>query len=304
MKNIIVSGATGFIGKSVVKELVSNGYNVTALVREPEKEEVHHIDGASYVKFSLENASEDLLKLQGTKYDTFFHFAWAGSAGEARVDYELQMKNVGWTVECLLAAKQLGCERFINSGSIMEKEAYDATFSRGNRPGLSYIYGTAKLACHSICKAQAAKVGIDFINPMITNAYGIGEVSPRMVNTTLRKCINGESPTFTAGTQNYDFVYIDDVARAFRLVGEKGNPFCEYIIGSGQAKQLKEFLLEMKASVAPELEFIFGDIPYTGICQDLSFFDTSDTEKDTGFKAEIGFAEGCKKTYNWLKENM
>ena len=95
MKNIIVSGATGFIGKSVVKELVSNGYNVTALVREPEKEEIHHIDGASYVKFSLENASEDLLKLQETEYDTFFHFAWAGSAGEARVDYELQMKNVG-----------------------------------------------------------------------------------------------------------------------------------------------------------------------------------------------------------------
>lgn len=304
MKNVIVSGANGFIGKSVVKELATNGYNVTALVRKPEKDEGQHIDGVTYTKFSLENAREDILKLQGTEYDTFYHFAWAGSAGNARVDYELQLKNVGWTVDCLIAAKQLGCERFINSGSIMEKETYDATFARGNKLGLAYIYGSAKLACHSICKAQAVREGIDFVSPMITNAYGVGEFSPRMVNTTLRKCINGEAPTFTAGTQNYDFVYIDDVARAFRLIGEKGKPFCEYIIGSGQAKPLKEFLLEMKASVAPELEFIFGDIPYTGISQDLSFFDTSDTEKDTGFKAEIGFAEGCKATYNWLKENM
>lgn len=304
MKNVIVSGANGFIGKNVVKELAIHGYKVTALVREVEKDEGQHIDGVTYVKFSLENAKEDLLKLQGNEYDTFFHFAWAGSAGDARVDYELQLKNVGWTVDCLIAAKQLGCERFINSGSIMEKETYDATFARGNKPGLAYIYGSAKLACHSICKAQAVRTKIDFINPMITNAYGVGEFSPRMVNTTLRKCINGEAPTFTAGTQNYDFVYIDDVARAFRLIGEKGKPFCEYIIGSGQAKPLKEFLLEMKASVAPELDFIFGDIPYTGISQDLSFFDTSDTEKDTGFKAEIGFAEGCRRTYNWLKENM
>lgn len=304
MKNVIVSGANGFIGKNVVKELAIHGYKVTALVREVEKDEGQHIDGVTYVKFSLENAKEDLLKLQGNEYDTFFHFAWAGSAGDARVDYELQLKNVGWTVDCLVAAKQLGCERFINSGSIMEKETYDATFARGNKPGLAYIYGSAKLSCHSICKAQAAKLGLNFISPMITNAYGVGEFSPRMVNTTLRKCINGEAPSFTAGTQNYDFVYIDDVARAFRLIGEKGKPFCEYIIGSGQAKPLKEFLLEMKASVAPELEFIFGDIPYTGISQDLSFFDTSDTEKDTGFKAEIGFAEGCRRTYNWLKENM
>ena len=44
---------------------------------------------------------------------------------------------------------------------------------------------------------------------MITNAYGVGERSPRMVNTTIQKCIRGEAPQFTAGTQNYDFVYID-----------------------------------------------------------------------------------------------
>ena len=42
--------------------------------------------------------------------------------------------------------------------------------------------------------------------------------------------------------QNYDFVYIDDVARAFRLIGEKGKPFHEYVIGSGNAKPLKNFL--------------------------------------------------------------
>jgi nucleoside-diphosphate-sugar epimerase len=146
----------------------------------------------------------------------------------------------------------------------------------------------------------AAKLGIELVWPEITNAYGVGELSPRMVNTTIRKCIKGEAPQFTAGTQNYDFVYIDDVARAFYLIGKNGKPFHEYLIGSSTARPLKEFLLEMRQSIAPDLDFIFGDIPFTGTNLPLSVFDCSQTEKDTGFKAEISFAEGTKRTRDWL----
>ena len=159
-----------------------------------------------------------------------------------------------------------------------------------------------KLIAHVMCMSVAAQIGIDLIWPEITNAYGVGERSPRMINTTIQKCIRGEAPQFTAGTQNYDFVYIDDVARAFRLIGENGKPFHEYLIGSSTARPLKEFLLEMKAAIAPELDFIFGDIPFTGIDLPLSKFDCSQTEADTGFRAEIGFAEGCKRTMQWWKE--
>lgn len=104
------------------------------------------------------------------------------------------------------------------------------------------------------------------------------------------------------GTQNYDFVYIDDVARAFYLIGKNGKPFNEYLIGSSNAKPLKEFLLEMKAAIAPDLDFIFGDIPFTGINLPLEKYDCSKTETDTGFKAKISFGEGCKKTMEWLKK--
>lgn len=133
------------------------------------------------------------------------------------------------------------------------------------------------------------------------STYGPGEKSARLVNTALQKCMRGEAPQFTAGTQNYDFVYIDDVARAFRLIAENGKPFHEYLIGSGRAKPLKEFLQEMRQAVAPELEFRFGDIPFTGINLPLEKFDCSATEADTGFRAEVSFAEGCRKTYAWWK---
>lgn len=299
MKKAIVTGANGFVGGAVTKELINNGYKVIALDLEGHNNNLPENDNVIFYPFSLDNAAELKERLQEKDIDIFYHFAWAGSAGAARADTSLQLKNAQWTIDCLRLAKELGCSRFVNAGSIMELETIKAVFNPGNKPGLGYIYGSGKLVAHTMCKSVAADIGIDLVWAMITNAYGVGERSPRMVNTTIQKCIRGEAPQFTAGTQNYDFVYIDDVARAFRLIGENGKAFHEYLIGSSHAKPLKEFLLEMKAAIAPDLDFIFGDIPFTGVNQPLEDFDCSETEKDTGFKAEISFGEGCRRTRDW-----
>jgi UDP-glucose 4-epimerase len=301
LKKAIVSGANGFIGSAVVKYLISQNVEIIALCR---KNNFNNIPDSSLVKkvyIELETIKDILQEVPKGKYDIFYHFAWNGSAGEARANTKLQLQNAQWTIDAVQIAHEIGCKRFICAGSIMEHETMAACYTQGNRPGLGYIYGGGKVIAHIMCMSIAAKLGIDLIWPEITNAYGVGEISPRMVNTTIRKCINNESPQFTAGTQNYDFVYIDDVARAFYLIGENGKPFHEYLIGSSTARQLKEFLLEMKMSIAPKLNFIFGDIPFTGTNLPIEKFDCTCTERDTGFKAEISFAEGTKRTMEWLK---
>jgi nucleoside-diphosphate-sugar epimerase len=299
MKKVIVSGANGFVGGAVVRELIAHGIEVVALVHEGNRSHLPESDQLTVCPFDLKQAEKAKDALAGCKADTFYHFAWAGSAGAQRADTALQLANAQWTVDCLRLAKEVGCTRFVNAGSIMELETIKATWKDGNRPGLGYVYGSGKLVAHTMCKAVAADIGMELVWALITNAYGVGEKSPRMVNTTIQKCIRGEAPQFTAGTQNYDFVYIDDVARAFRMIGEKGKPFCEYLIGSSHAKPLKEFLLEMKASIAPDLDFIFGDIPFTGVNQPLEEFDCTKTEEDTGFRAQVSFAEGCRRTRDW-----
>lgn len=299
MKTAIVTGGAGFVGGALVRELLEHGYRIIALGRPSHMKKLPESPLLTFVPCQLEEMDRLPEKLPVGDYDIFYHFAWQGSAGPARADTALQLQNAQWTVDALRAAKLLGCKRFVCAGSIMEHETMAAAYQQGNRPGMGYIYGGGKLIAHIMCMSVAAQIGIDLVWPEITNAYGVGERSPRMVNTTIQKCIRGESPQFTAATQNYDFVYIDDVARAFRLIGEKGKPFHEYLIGSSTARPLKEFLREMQKAIAPELDFQFGNIPFTGVDLPLARFDCSQTEKDTGFRAEVSFAEGCRRTRDW-----
>lgn len=301
MENVIITGADGFVGSYTVNYFLEQGCRVLALDMGEKPNRLGEHPRLTYAQCDISDAAALETAAQSGNYDTFIHFAWAGSAGPARVDYNLQMKNALTTVECLKTAKKLGCKRFVCAGSIMEKEVEAAVHDQGSRPGMGYIYGMGKHIAHCLCKSVAADIGIELVWPMITNAYGAGELSPRFVNTTIRKIIQGEPLQFTSGTQSYDFVYVTDVARAFYLIAKNGRPFCEYMIGSSTARPLKEFIIEMVRSLAPDRQPIFGDIPFTGTNMPLSTFDCTDTERDCGFRAEVSFAEGTRMTMDWLK---
>lgn len=301
MKNVIITGADGFVGSYTVNYFLEQGCNVLALDMGEKPNRLTAHPGLTYCKCDISDTAALESAIAPGVYDTFIHFAWAGSAGPARVDYNLQMKNALNTVECLKTAKKLGCTRFVCAGSIMEKEIEAAVHDQGSRPGMGYIYGMGKHIAHCLCKSVAADIGIELVWPMITNAYGAGELSPRFVNTTIRKIIKVEPLQFTSGTQSYDFVYVTDVAKAFYLIAKNGRPFCEYMIGSSNARPLREFIIEMVQSLAPDRQPIFGDIPFTGTNMPLSTFDCTDTERDCGFRAGVSFAEGTKMTMDWLK---
>ncbi|MDO5294899.1 MAG: NAD(P)-dependent oxidoreductase [bacterium] len=304
MKRVVITGGDGFVGSNAVTYFLNQGVEVVALDlnRCPNRLKEHPL--LHYICLDISAIRESLREIPEFVYDAWIHFAWDGSAGEKRFDYQLQMRNALDCVECVKVAKEIGCNKFIGAGSIMEKEVDAIMRQQGSKPGMAYIYGMGKLIAHYMSKTVAANIGIDFLWPLITNTYGVGERSPRFINTTITKALKGEKLAFTSGIQNYDFVYIDDMAKAFYLIYENGVPFHEYVIGSGFARPLKEFIVEMLDTIGCMENVSFGSQPYTGVNLELESFNTDNLVNDTGFKADVTFVEGIQRTTEWLSKKI
>ena len=86
MRKAIVSGANGFVGSAVVKELISQGYEVYALARENHYDQIPINEMVRIVPFSLENIEALGEVIPINEYEAFYHFAWNGSEiGRAHV---------------------------------------------------------------------------------------------------------------------------------------------------------------------------------------------------------------------------
>jgi nucleoside-diphosphate-sugar epimerase len=164
------------------------------------------------------------------------------------------------------------------------------------------LYSSAKLAADYMAKAVCESQEISYIRAVISNIYGPGESSPRLINSSIRKMLNGEHCAFSPGKQMYDFIYITDAGMALAAIGQKGKKGKTYYIGSQNPRPLREFLIEMKNQVDPKIEIGLGEIPYGGVMLSYKEFDVESVAKDTGFTPRIGFEEGIRNTIAWIKE--
>lgn len=308
MQTTIVTGASGFVGEHLVKELSQQGYKVIAVIRDELKQEkfknLSNVEVVICDMKDIKNLPKLVTKL-GTKLEieAFFHLAWEGSAGAGREDYNIHLNNIKYSCDAVEVASEIGCKQFVYAGSLMEFESTSYIPTQGSKPVRNYVYRTAKMTAHYMGKAVAVSKNIEFKMGIISNAYGAGELSPRLVNTSLRKLLNGEKTSFTAGTQYYDFIYITDVAKAFLKIMEQGKAYHNYYIGNETQLQLCEFVKRMGACVDPNIDLGIGQVPFDGVTIDYNAIDTSALFKDTDFTCEIDFETGINKTIEWIKNN-
>lgn len=303
MKKAIVTGANGFVGSALCRELSAQGTEVIAVVRSRDSflGGIETLPGVRVVCCELADISRLPQIVEVRDVGVMFHLAWTGSAGPLRADDGVQLDNVRFACDAVRACEAMGCGRFVFASSIMEYEI-DAVMKSDATPGVNTIYSSAKVAADYMARTVAGAHGVAYIRAVISNIYGPGERSPRLVNTSLRKMLRGERCSFSAGEQMYDFIYIDDAAKAFAAIGDRGTANRTYYIGSLSPRPLKEFLLEMRDEVDPSLEIGLGDIPFTGVSLTYREFDIQAVKNDTGFCPETDFRTGIRQTIKWIKE--
>lgn len=299
MKTAVITGANGFIGKHLIRYLISRGYYVYGVVRDGKKikSDTSDCKNMQYVKCAL-HEYERLPSLI-ERCDLFFHLAWQGVSDKYSKDYATQLDNVKYACEAVAAAHNMHCKKFIFASSIMEFEVA-ALMQTETDAGPRNVYSACKQAASYLTRITANQLGIEYCSAIISNVFGPEEFSDRFVITTVRNMISNTAMEFSAGTQMYDFIYIDDAADILYRIGEFGQNNKRYYIGSRQIIPLREYIEKIRQVVNPEYPLHFGNGAYVGVSIDYNTA-MCFAEDELGDKSITSFEEGIQKTADWLK---
>ncbi len=300
MKKALVTGANGFIGSLLVEELLKKGIEVIAVGHNGHNNRVSSL--ARFVSLDMHDFREFADKIPDRDIDVVFHMAWAGSSGEARGDYALQLDNVKCTCDMLKISAEMGIKRFVGAGTLAQMDCMAYIGENGSSPNTVSCYGSAKIAAQYMSKAIANSLGVEHIWCFISNIYGIGDTTNNFINFACKKMLNGEHASFTAGEQIYDFVYITDAIRGLYLCAKNGKPNNSYYIGSGKPRKLKEFIKTIRDNIDTKIPLYLGEIPFNGVSLPIEKFSCEQIKNDTGYLSETDFEDGIRITIKWLRE--
>lgn len=301
MNNVVITGATSMIGVTLLKECIRKRTEVTAVIR-PGSKNLYRVPKCDIVKIvECDNSNLNCLpEMIGGSFDCFYHLAWDGTSKEFRNDAVIHERNIANTLLAAEAASKLGCKAFVGAGTQAEYGRLSDVISPDTPANPEYAYGIAKLAAGKLSQQHCIKLGLRFVWARIFSVYGEYDNSNTMIMYLINTLLEKREPKLTKCEQLWDYLYCGDAARAFYMLGERGNGF--YCIGSGQMRPLIEYVTIIRDIIDRDLPLAIGDVPYSTqqvmrLCADISSL-----QKDTGFVAETDFETGIRNTLKWIKE--
>lgn len=301
IKNIIITGGTGFIGSHLVKLLVSKNYNVTIITRNRKDAILKFGNDINCLECDLN--SIDCLDTENINCDVFYNLAWNGVSTEFKDNIDMQLKNIEMTLKIAEFAKNIGTKLFISAGTVAEYVFCEETMDVYEKQTPNDMYGASKVASHFLLDVYTRKNNLPFIWCIIPSAFGEGRTDNNILSYTIRELLSGHKPQYGLLTQMWDFLYVKEIVRALMLIGEKGKAGKIYGIGSGVYKPLREYIEIIRDTINPSLPLGIGERPELSQKTFSSCVNISELTKDTGFLPEIYFEEGIKKTIEWFKSN-
>lgn len=297
MKRVIITGANGFIGSSLVKKMIDHGVEVVAVdlsFATPQFPD-------SYLITKIESCVDANLmeKLPIDEYDAFYHLAWRGVNGIEKANPTVQLANIQMAIDCANVCKELKIKKLLCAGTVAENVIF--SLSDLNRTNGGMMYGVAKYACHLIIEAHCKNIGLPFVWMQFSNIYGIGNRTGNLVSYTLNELIAGKAATFGPAQQPYDFIYVDDLLEAVYRLGKNYTEAPFYYIGSGSPRKLADYLIRIGELVGRVDKIAIGFRPDDGIRYSMDMFDNTDLISAIGNYVTTSFDEGIIKTFTWLK---
>ena len=291
----IISGSTGLVGRAVTRYFSSNGIDVLCLGRQIlDTNESNNLFGLGpkYLRISMAEIAQLPSKVIDASWDpgaecVFFNFAWEGLQNLTDGSFEEQLNNVNNSVEAIRAAKKLGCIKFVNAGTL--DETFTERYLKGEYQIVnlynSQSYALAKLAARDMCKMVAYLEKVDYVHTRMSVPLMPDLSDGNYIATTLRNIYEGCHFEMPSNNGLYDILLMDDVVRAFLLIGIYGVNKSDYYIGTSKSTTLEKYFISFQRILKGET---VSDIDiYLKNPHDI--FDTNQLFSETGFIASKNF---------------
>lgn len=301
MENIVITGATGFLGSNLAAWFLARGSRVTALVR-PESSRL----GALPVHENLRLVRCDLADVLSCveeigSADAWFHFAWGGVNREEIDSPEVQARNIAGSLDCIEAAHLLNCRVFMDAGSRVEYGVTNEVMAEELECRPVNEYGKAKLSFFRQAAPLCEKYGIKYCHLRFFSVYGCGDHPWSIISTLTRELPKGNAVSLSACLHEWNFMYIDDASEAvgqlYEQVKEKTyfRPVAVNVAGR-DTRVLKSFVEEIHEIAGGRGQLKFGEFIQAKEGALSVRPDTSRLEEMTGgFKESYTFRRGIEE---------
>lgn len=242
MRNVAITGATSFLGQGVIKYLQSKPVNVFAIIR-PESKNVNLFKDNKQVtvlRYRMDQTKDWAKEMPNI--DSFFHFGWDGVGADGRSNQNIQDKNVNDAVSCMYTAAHLKCRNFLFAGSQAEYGQTAGVVSEQTVCKPIINYGKAKLSVNSLCEPLAKELGINYYHTRIFSVYGQKDHPWALIPSCITTLCDGKEMHLTSCTQYWNYLHVEDAARALCELTFSGAEAGIYNVASTDTRPLKEFV--------------------------------------------------------------
>jgi len=311
MARYLVTGGAGFIGSNIVEELVRRKQEIVVIddLSTGKRENIKpFLDMITFIEGDIRDRELVRKALDGVDY-VLHQAALASVPRSIENPILVNEVNVSGTLILLEESRRAGVKRFVYAAS---SSAYGDTEILPKRedmnPSPLSPYAISKLTGEYYCSVYYKVYGLETISLRYFNVFGPRQ-DPNsqyaaVIPIFITKLLMGESPTiFGDGEQSRDFTYVSNVVNANLLAATSDNAKGQVVnIACGERYTLNELLDILKRMIGKDIKAIYTD-PRPGDVKH-SQADISLATKLLGFKPEISFEEGLKKSVEWYKKSL
>lgn len=299
-KKILITGASGFIGRHCLPLLLEKDYEVHAVSFSGHD---FSYPGVHWHQVNLLSPTEmdSLVSSLGATH--LLHLAWYTEHKK----YWTALENHDWvraSFDLVKAFRAHGGQRVAIAGTCAEYDWSQGRCSEDKTPLLpATLYGACRNELRQKIEVFSKESGLSSVWTRIFFAYGPAEHPNRLVSSVIASLLEGKPIPCSDGNQKRDFLFVEDVALAFVALLESN--FCGAInIGSGVPLSIKELINIISNKIGrPEL-VQFGKLPANPNEPELLVADVKKIRNVIGWSARYDLNQGIDRTIQWWKEHL